>query len=399
MAPLRDLAPVAVLSLLLSAGSAPAGPGEGQAEPTLEQIRATFAAARARVHSLSFVADNDGRSLHTPAGVVRRFRTTAAIAPYRRYVEVVHLVPGLDWEDDPEWERSFLTPGHLTVFWVNRRAALVSTKEANPGQNPKLRPVLYEYFLEGTGWWPPEEAGEGRTDWAAPPAQAVHVVLGRTDLRLRKGLERVGGSRCAVVATPDGLDTLWLDVDRGCALVRRHLTNPKERLHACYTNASFREVVPGVWLPWELRRVAHRGRSPGEVPDDELLVFLRATRHIRKLRVNDVPEETFHFQPPPGTAFNNEDRNGANYATPGGIDLLDNSVRIGRKILRLRAAQSPAHEEQGGVVWPVAGVLAGAAVGLAAWLAVRRRRGQARARRLSVSPGPGPAVASVEQPG
>src|SRR5438093_99108 len=109
MTPLRDLTRGAMLVLLLSATAAAADRGGGQAEPTLAQIRANFAAARARIHSLAYESDNDGRSLQTPAGVVRRFRTNAAIAPYRRYLEVVHLASGLDWDDDPDWERTFLT--------------------------------------------------------------------------------------------------------------------------------------------------------------------------------------------------------------------------------------------------------------------------------------------------
>src|SRR5207302_1361055 len=163
--------------------------------------------------------------------------------------------------------------------------------------------------------------------------------------------------------------------------------NPKERIHTFYSNASFREVVPGVWLPWEFRRVVHRGRSPGEVPDDDLLVLMRARRRLKSLRVNDVAETTFCFQPPPGTAVNDRDRADGDFVTPGGIDLLDNSVWIGRKILRVHSARSPPHEEQGRVVWWVGGILAGVVAGMAAWLAVRRRRGHARARRLSVAPG------------
>jgi len=392
MAPLRDFSACIVLALLLPVTASPADRGGGEAEPTLAQIRATFAAARDRIHSLYVETENEGRSLQTPKGVVRRFRSTVAVAPYRRYVEVLHLIPGLDWEDDPRWEQTFLTPGHLVVFWVNRRSALTSTKAADPSQNDKLKGVFYDYFLECTGWWPPGETGDGRPGWAPPP-RSVHVVLGRTDLRLKGGLETVGGSRCAVVSTPDGLDTFWFDVDRGCALVQRHLTNPDARLHTCYVNTSFREVAPGVWLPWELRRVAHRGRSPGEIPDDELLVFMRATSRVRSLRVNDVPEETFHFQPPPGTGVNNRDRKDEDFVTPGGTDLLDNSVRIGQKILRLHAAQSPPHEEQWGVVWPFGVGLGAVAVGLAAWLVVRRLR-HGHTRRLNLPPSPGPEVAS-----
>src|SRR5262249_12612317 len=147
-----------------------------------------------------------------------------------------------------------------------------------------------------------------------------------------------------------------------------------ERLHTCYRNDSFREVAPGVWLPWEQSRVAHRGPTPGEIPDDELLVFLRATSRVRNLRVNDVPEETFTFRPPPGTAVTPTDKKGGEFVTPGGVDLLDQSARTGGKILRLRAAGPPPPDKMRHVFWPLTGTLAGTAVVVGLWLAVRGRR-------------------------
>jgi hypothetical protein len=338
---------------------------------TLAQIRATVATSRDRIHSIYYEAENEGRSLMTPKGVVRRIRTTAAIAPFRRYLEVIHLPLGLDWEDDVDWERTFLTPDNLTIFWVNQRKVLTSSKDANPAQNFKLGPVFNEFFMECTGWWPPGERAEGRRDWAPPP-QAVHIILGRADLRLKPGLETVGGHPCAVVSTPDDLDTLWFDVSRGCALVRRHTTNPAERLHACYVNDSFREVAPGVWLPWELSRVAHRGPSPGEIPNDDLLVSTRATRRITSLRINDVPEETFLCRsPPPGTGVETRDNVNGSYMIPGGTDLLDVSVRIGQKILQLRPDYTHIPDKKWGVTRTVGAASGAAAVVILLWVAVR----------------------------
>jgi len=325
-----------------------------------------------------------------------RYRSTAAIAPYRRYYESVHFVPGLDWEEDPELTRTFLTLGRLDIFWPNKRASVTSAKDANPGPNRKIWPVFCDHYMECTGWWPPGEAAQAPRDWAPAPPQAVHVRLSRADLHLKEGLETVAGCRCAVVSDPDGLDTLWFDVDRGCALVQRHMADHKNHLHGCYTNSSFREVAPGVWLPWEVRRVIHRGRSPGENPDDHQVLF-SATRRISKLRVNDVADETFIFRPPPGTGISDQDRKDNDFVTPGGIDFLDQTVRSSQKILRVHAAQSPPHDEKGGVAWSAAGILAGAAVGIVVWLAIRRYRGQAR--RMSMAPGPGSAVASGGHPG
>lgn len=328
--------------LLLVLPSTRADEGGPRPAPSIEAIRAGAAEACARIRSLSYTSETQGTTLNTARGDSQQLRNAAAIKPFARYSEVIHLLPGLDWRDDTQWERTYLVPGKMDVVWVTKRLAQTSRKESGPDRNPKLTSTFNDYYLECSGWWPPgEDAGVDGT-WAGPPPQSLVAILARPELLVDPSLEVVDGRPCAVVRTADGLNALWLDIERNYCLVRRHLSVPAERLHFAYENGAFREVAPGAWLPTELTRIVHRGPDgPGVIPEDDLLIFARATRRVTELRVNEVTDNLFEPSYLPGTMIHDFDAD-TTTVIPGGVDLLDDSIRIARTILQRRTI--PRHD-------------------------------------------------------
>jgi hypothetical protein len=108
----------------------------------------------------------------------------------------------------------------------------------------------------------------------------------------------VGGRWCHVLECP-GRDQLWLDVDRGCALLTRQTSYPSQALAQRVEFADFRELLPGLWAPFTLRNLHHE-----RTPDGTLgKVVHDATLHVLRIRLNEEVEDgRFRFEPLPGAA-------------------------------------------------------------------------------------------------
>ena len=123
------------------------------------------------------------------------------------------------------------------------------------------------------------------------------------------------------------------------ALIKRVMFLPDEKAFAYYRNSSFKEVLPDVWLPLQLSRTIHRGTSGEDIPSDDLLIYARATQYIKSIHVNDSEETQFAPQYLPGTIVTNVDTK-QSYPVSGGLDLLDESISTGTKLIRLKAPDS-----------------------------------------------------------
>ena len=307
---------------------------------SLGRIRREFTRVRFQLRSLAYTSETVGRTLNTPKDQVDRYRSSGAIKAFSRYLETQHLLMrGLNWEDDIHWSATYLRPGQMEVLWVKQRQAITSQKDARPDKNMKLASTFNDFFVECTGWWPPDESSIVVAEWPSRPLQSVIATLDRSDLTCSEQPATIDGCPCVVVSKSDGSDSLWFDISHGFALIKRVMFLPDEKAFAYYRNSSFKEVLPDVWLPLQLSRTIHRGTSGEDIPSDDLLIYARATQYIKSIHVNDSEETQFAPQYLPGTIVTNVDTK-QSYPVSGGLDLLDESISTGTKLIRLKAPDS-----------------------------------------------------------
>jgi hypothetical protein len=107
----------------------------------------------------------------------------------------------------------------------------------------------------------------------------------------------VEGEPCVVLARP-GIDRLWIAKDRGWAIVRREwYWSAGGPLKRRFVNRDFREVAPGVWIPYVASMEIH-GKAGAKVGT------LKATVLDA---VADVPDDWFKPDFPKGTRINDRE--------------------------------------------------------------------------------------------
>ncbi len=297
--------------------------GDQSPAPSIGTIRGEVDAGRQKLRSLyveSITRSNtDGKAAGAP--LVTR-HVLAADGP-KRYTELAHWTPPLDWSEDIGYTQSYFTGETFDVLYVLNR--YYETLRIAPGEFPSTK-VRAEFYIECTGWWPPDDT---TLPPGLDPSTLLHLALADPSCRVLSETGEAGGVRCVVVEIADR-DRLWLDPSRGFAIVRREFTGPSVRLH--YENSDFREAVPGVWLPWRVRRVVTAKGNPGAGGDGREVILSDADRTIGLLQVNNVDDAIFTFHPEPGTLICDLDRKAVRQV-PGGLDMLDDIVRAGRKFL------------------------------------------------------------------
>jgi hypothetical protein len=131
---------------------------------------------------------------------------------------------------------------------------------------------------------------------------------------VRHEQEMCDGQSCHVLEGPKG-SSLWLDAERGCAIKRRVAFHPKTgRFMARIDLSDHEQTLPGVWFP---RRITQYRDEEGKDP--------KGAVEILEVRMNDVPDDLFRFNPPPGSVRFVDGRL-AEQTTPGGLDHLDRVV-------------------------------------------------------------------------
>jgi len=282
---------------------------------TLGRVRAEAEANRKRLRSIRVESESIGRVFSQD----RHTRQTLVVRGRNRFFERTHLqqLAGFDGTNDPEWRKSYLTEDMLTTVWVIDRFCKMSREQVRSQVGDSVR---YQLFMECTGWWPPGESSlpEDEPDWALCKA------LRNDGCRVQGDLEFVDKHRCVVVEVPDP-DKIWLDVDRGCAVIRRERQwNGKPMV---YENSGFAEIAPGIWLPGKLRRVIFRGPGPDVPTHREGEVLIDLTQTVSRMEVNSVPDEAFVFKPEPGTLmFDAEQRK--KWQIPGGEEEVLDGVSL-----------------------------------------------------------------------
>ncbi|AGA28230.1 hypothetical protein [Singulisphaera acidiphila] len=312
----------AALALALAPAWAIAGDAPKSA-PSIEEIRREVDAVRHRIRSLYVEATSRNKSAGSAAGQLLEIRHVLAAKGPLRYAEMAHRTPPLDWSEDIGYTRSYFTGKTFDAFYVLNR--YYETLQVVPDEFSSTK-IRAEFYIECTGWWPPDDLTTPR---GLDPSTLLHVALADPACRVRPELEETGGVPCVVAEIADR-DRLWLDPVRGFAIVRREFIGPSVRIR--YENSDFREAAPGTWLPWRILRVVTTRTNPaaGETARD--VVLSESDRTVGLLRVNDVDDAIFTFRAAPGTLIHDLDHKKV-HQVPGGLDMMDEIIRAGRKFL------------------------------------------------------------------
>jgi hypothetical protein len=313
---------VAVAWACLGAAGAPAGESQQRVPAThdLPALREGVRQARLRLRDLLVeyllnTCDPGGEmSKHT-------VRNVLATRGLQRYIRLTHFNDRVPEELDFTENEGFFTGKTFDVFY--RRSLYYETMKQTPEQTESWK-LRGDFFLECLGWWPPE-------DTSRPPQGEqpfyLHQALDAPGYGVLPFQEEQGGALCHVVERP-GVDRLWIDPGIGFALRGRlRFAGQPPALAAGYEMSDFREAAPGIWLPWRVREIVYRGppRPGGDGPQVEHEVVGSVVR----VQVNDVPEELFHFTPPPGTLIQDRDAH-KTWQVPGGLSFLDDVVTLAR---------------------------------------------------------------------
>jgi hypothetical protein len=279
------------------------------------EIRAGIAESMARIRSFRVVYEShDYDTEKYPSGTYLH-RIVAAKTPYSLYHVSGHGYTGFDWQDDFYQQRAYVTKDSLfNEFPVNRHYFKQKLKPGDPlpGSLPK------EFYFLATGIWPLNARKPPRPD--NRPYMLTEVAISDKFSIVHPTQQLVNGVWCHVLEWP-GYDTLWLDVNRGCALLARE-THSRENgaLVQRIELSNHLEVASGIWLPTKLRNIQYDWACPIESARKRVVVDAMHT--VLEMSVNSVSDELFQFKPQPGLLL--DDGNGLpKQAEPDGLDHLD----------------------------------------------------------------------------
>jgi len=244
-------------------------------------------------------------------------RVVAAKVPDHFFHWSTHGTRWLGWREDPYQQRLTLNPSKAVIerpFDHQFRLLSLAPDAPLPGTMPR------EFLFLALGWWsfpkrpPPLLAGRVPCVLPAIAASPKYVVNPQQEM--------VRGRWCHILEYP-GHDRLYLDCDRGCAILAREVFDPnKEILVQRIESSEHREVQPGIWVPFEFRNMLFdTARSKPE--GGKAVTTLDAILKVLEVRLNEqVKDDVFRFEPLPGSIQSiGDDR--TEQAVPGGTDYLD----------------------------------------------------------------------------
>jgi hypothetical protein len=247
-------------------------------------------------------------------------------------------VPWLDWRDDPYQQRLTVTADRLVA---ERPLDRIFNEQRLRPDDPLPGTAPQELLLFAPAWWPLTQRPSATLVDKLPAA--LSAVARSAKYQARPQPEHVGGRWCHVLECP-GRDQLWLDVERGCAVVARQISYPdQDRVHRVEFS-NFREVLPGIWAPFTSRNIHYK-----RAPDGALgKVVLDATLTVLRVRLNEQVEDArFEFKPRPGSVGKIGD-GPLRQAVPGGEEYLDEMVEW---IRRYRPQTEAPTSRSGWVNW------------------------------------------------
>jgi hypothetical protein len=185
------------------------------------------------------------------------------------------------------------------------------------------------------------DARQRQSAWYIPVALSLPSVY-----RVLPTLQEVDGFLCHVVT--NGADTIWIDVENGFAMRRRvwfQMRNLSSMpvLAFVYANKEFRQYGDSMWLPHRCYRIDFAG--PMEPVNTQGMLTDVHTVTAKNINVNNVSDDMFEFDFPPGTNVQDLIRN-KSYFVPHGEHLLDEAIARANPIIN--GEIQPFHAAAGG---------------------------------------------------
>jgi len=218
-------------------------------------------------------------------------RVVAAKVPDLYFHWNAHGTLGLEWEDDPLQQRFIMGSSFVVADRPPQRSYIYMTwapEDPLPGTAPN------EFLFVALGWWPfPKRPPPTLFDGAAA---VLPAIASSADYRVRPDQELVGERWCHILEYP-GRDKLWLDCDRGCAILVREMYGPNPgQLFQRIEASGHREVQPGIWVPATFRNMVPGVRDPKDNQAVDSII------NVLNVRLNeDVKDDLFEFEPLPGS--------------------------------------------------------------------------------------------------
>jgi hypothetical protein len=319
--------------LLFQATTAAAEPPA--ATMTAPELRAALRKAQDAIQSLFVVYTSDDYDESRYAKGHYLHRTIAAKAPDSLLHMTAHGDAVLPWIDDPYQQRARVRNGHLFNEYPFNRSYFEQDvdlkKDGLPGTLPQ------EFLFIATGVWPPTGVKPPRPVSPADPYVLKEVASSESYTQVRPRLESVAGRWCHVLERP-GKDRLWIDVERGCALMAREThAATTGRLAQRIELGGHREVRPGIWFPMEMTNIRYDHDASGE--EKQGRVWKNAKHEVLEVHINDVDDAVFQWEPPPGALCLPDDTLPFQ-SKPGGIEHIAAMASWVRRHHRLSTPQS-----------------------------------------------------------
>jgi hypothetical protein len=286
------------------------------------------------------------------AGFSISYRIMAVAAPGDFYHMGAHVL-GSSWQTDPFCQEYILHQGHAFHIWPFNRAyseGILKSGEVIPGSIPQ------DVLLTIIPKWP-------LTDYKIPADNSGRLVIAAeairsVDYRLLSKSELISGEDCSVFDYKGGVDRIWIAINKGGCVMRREFRDSRSmKLVERIETDKVDQVVPGLWLPRELKNQYF----PIDQDKNEDAREWDFSVHILRFVLNsNVPESTFIPTYRPGS-IKFDDGNGFTQISPGGKDLLDDIVNFMLKRAHLPSKSFPhSHPYR----WLLAGVASGFCLGL-----------------------------------
>lgn len=298
---------------------------------SIDELKSALSREQVKIKSIYFDYRSDDAYVEDkafPSGTYLR-RIVAAKGPNLFSHETAHGSDQLPWEKDPRRRHCIVENNQVFDYWVTNRAYNKTPRWKPNAPLPGSMPG--EPIIQDTGIWP-------LTARKAPTRDGHPIMLcdvAKSDkFSVRPELETVDGHECHVLENPS-IDCLWLDVERGCALLARNLYGVKTgRLSTRLELSDYQEVKPGIWIPSVVRDIKYDHLA--DDPNKRNRVISDLSLHVTSIRVNDVPDSMFVFQPKPGSLWLNppKEKSLSPLQThPGGTDHLDALIAWAKAIL------------------------------------------------------------------
>lgn len=281
---------------------------------TTEEIRAGLLKTCARVDAwyIEYESDRSGANTSPPGSYVHRI--VAARRPDKLYHWSTHGADGLAWRDDPFQQRLIISGiSGVIEHPFNRVFSQFQQKAGIP--LPGTAPL--EFVFTALGWWSLDNWLPPSTDSLGEAPTALIAIAKSPRYSVSRFQEMVDNHWCYVFQFP-GHDRLWIDCDRGCAVLAREIYSEEggQLLQRVESNG-FHEVLPAIWAPSGFRNIlfASEGGKSTKI--------LEANTRVLGVHFNnDVPADLFNFKQAPGSLFL---RDNGNYeqSMPGGEEQLD----------------------------------------------------------------------------